>query len=132
MIMFMSPKRLLLRCVFLLAVSILALPVPPSGAYAATLLAPKGQKAVLEYTIDIEGKSSGRDKNYEYQHWSTRRSLVVKATLTAEPPSIQDPGDPGGPHKVASRPKNEVFQPSPEMAAFMVELQKCGEDMGTG
>ncbi len=125
----MSPRRLSLRRVLLLAVVSLTLAGPPSGAYAATLLALRGQKAVLEYIIDVDGKSSGRDKNYEYQHWSTRRSLVVKATLVAEQPSIQDPGDPGGLHKAASRPNNEAFQPSPEMAALLAEMGKCGENM---
>ena len=129
MIMLTSRNRLSLRRALVLTVLTLTLVAPPPGAYAFTLLAPKGQKAILEYTIDIEGKASGTNNNYQSQQWSTRRSLVVRATLIAQQPSIQDPGDPGGPHRAASRPKNEAFQPSPEMAAFMAELEKCGEDM---
>jgi hypothetical protein len=54
----------------------------------ATELAPKGRKAILEYTIEIEGKASASNNNGEYQHWSTRRSLDVKATLIAQQPSV--------------------------------------------
>jgi len=129
MIMLISRSRRSLRRVLILTVFALILAALPPGAYAFTLLAPKGQKAILEYTIDIEGNASGTNNNYQSQQWWTRRSLVARATLIAQQPSIQDPGDPGGPHRAASRPKNEAFQPSPEMAAFMAELEKCGEDM---
>ena len=129
MIMLTSRNRLSLRRALVLTVLALTLAAPQPGAYAAALLAPKGQKAILEYKIDIEGKASGTNNNYQSQQWSTRRSLVVRATMIAQQPMVQDPGDPGGPHRAASRPKNEAFQPSPEMAAFMAELEKCGEDM---
>ena len=129
MIMLNSRDRLSLRRALVLTVFALTLAAPPPGAYTSTLLAPKGQKAILEYKIDIEGKASGTNNNYQSQQWSTLRSFVVKATMIAQQPMVQDPGDPGGPHRAASRPKNEAFQPSPEMAAFMAELEKCGEDM---
>ena len=129
MIMLASRHRPSLRRALIVPAFALALAAPPPGARASTLLAPKGQKATLEYTIDIEGKASGTNNNYQSQQWSTRRSLVVRATLIAQQPSRQDPGEPGGPHRGASPPKGEAFQPSPEMAAFMAELEKCGEDM---
>lgn len=129
MIMLTSRNRLLLRRALVLTVLALTLTAPQPGAHAAALLAPKGQKALLEYSIEIEGKASGTNNNYQSQEWSTRRSFVLKATMIAQQPMVQDPGDPGGPHRAASRPKNEAFRPSPEMAAFMAELEKCGEDM---
>jgi hypothetical protein len=115
MIMLNSRDRLSLLRALVLTVFALTLAAPPPGAYASTLLAPKGQKALLEYKIDIEGKASGTNNNYQSQQWSTLRSFVVKATMIAQQPMVQDPGDPGGPHRAASRPKNEAFQPSPEM-----------------
>ncbi len=98
-----------------------------AAAAAAAGLAPKGQKAVLEYTIDIEGKANASNKGGEYQNWSTRRSLSVKATLVAMQPTIDDPGEPGGPHVASKRP-NQPFQLSSASAALFAELEKCGED----
>jgi hypothetical protein len=129
MLMFPSFNRLSLRRALVLTVFALILAPPVPGAYAFTLLAPKGQKAFLEYAIDIKGNASGTNNNYQSQQWSTSRSLVVRATLIAQQPSIQDPGDLGGPHRAANPPKNEAFKPSPEMAALMAKLEKCGEDM---
>ena len=100
-----------------------------ASAAGATDLAPKGRKALLEYSIEIEGKASASNKNGEYQHWSTRRSLAVQTTLIAQQPSVQDPGDPGGPHAAAGRPKDQPFQPSADMEAFTAEIEKCGEDI---
>jgi hypothetical protein len=127
--MFTSGNRLSLHRALVLTVFAITLAAPPPGANAFTLLAPKGQKAFLEYTIDIKGNASGTNNNYQSQQWSTNRSLVVRATLIAQKPSIQDPGDLGGPNRAASPSKNEAFQPSPEMVAFMAKLEKCGEDM---
>lgn len=124
-----SQNRLSLLRALVLIVFALTLAAPPSGAYAASLLVPKGKKAILEYTIEIEGKASGTNNNYQSQEWSTRRSLAIRATLIAQQPMTQDPGDPGGPHRAANRPKNGAFQPSPEMAVYMAKLEKCGEDM---
>jgi hypothetical protein len=129
LLMFTSRNCLSLRRALILTVFALTLATPPPGAYAFTLLAPKGQKALLEYAIDIKGNASGTNNNYQSQQWSTSRSLVVRATLIAQKPSIQDPGDLGGPDRAASPPNSEAFRPSPEMAAFMTKLEKCGEDM---
>ncbi len=129
MFMFTAGNRLSLRRVLVLTIFALTPAAPPPEAYAFTLLAPKGQKASLEYTIDIKGNASGTNNNYQSQQWSTSRSLVVRATLIAQQPSIQDPGDLGGPHRAASPPKNEAFKPSPEMAALVAKLEKCGDDM---
>jgi hypothetical protein len=103
--------------------------VPGTVAAGPIPLAPKGQKAVLDYSIEIEGSASGSNKNGEYERWSTRRSLVVKATLVAMQPTGQDPGDPGGPHAAARRPKNQAFEPSSDMKAMLARMEKCGEDM---
>jgi hypothetical protein len=112
-----------------IALFTLGLSVPAAGADAFTLLAPKGQTAVMEYAIDIEGNASGTNNNYQSQQWSTSRSLVVRSTLIARQPSAQDPGDLGGPRSASGRPKDGAFKPSPEMSAFLAKLEKCGEDI---
>ncbi len=99
-----------------------------ASAASAAGLAPKGQKAVLEYTIEVEGKANSANNSGEYQNRSTRRSLAVKATLVAMQPSVEDPGEPGGPHVASKRP-NQPFQLSPASAALFAEMEKCGEDM---
>jgi len=129
MLMLSSHNHLSLRRTLVLTVFAFTLAAPPPGVYALNLLAAKGQKAFLEYAIDIKGNASGTNNNYQSQQWSTSRSLVVRATLIAQQPSIQDPGDLGGPQRAASSSKNEAFKPSPEMAALIAKLEKCGEDM---
>ncbi len=111
-----------------LIISVFTLLTPVSEALAGNILAPKGQKALLEYTIDIEGLASGTNQNYRSQKWSTRRTLVASAMLTALQPSVQDPGDPGGSHR-ASKSGDAGFKPSHETAAYMAEMEKCGNDM---
>jgi hypothetical protein len=48
--------------------------------------------------------------------------------LVAMPPSVDDPGEPGGPHVASKRP-DPPFQPSPAMTAMLAQMQKCGEDV---
>ena len=129
MLMSTLPNGLSHRRALILIFFAITLAAPPPGAHAFILLVPKDQKALLEYAIDIKGNASGTNNNYQSQQWSTSRSLVVRATLIARKPSIQDPGDLGGPHRAASPSNNEAFRPSPEMAAFMTKLEKCGDDM---
>lgn len=115
-----------------LIISVFTLLTPISASPGGNMIAQKGQKALLEYTIDIEGNASGSDYNNQYQKkWSTKRTLVAKAMLTAQHPSAQDPGEPGGQHRAFSKSKsgNTEFKPSNETAKYMAEMEKCGNDM---
>jgi hypothetical protein len=96
----------------------------------ATALAPAGQRAKLEYTIEIEGNAAASNASGEYQHWSTRRSLTVEATLVAQKASVVDPGEPGGLHRASKPPASAGFTPSEDMKALAAEMGKCGDDLG--
>ena len=122
--------KLTVRRIRMLAFTGVLLSPALASLAGAAALAPRDAKAVLEYTIDVEGKASASNRNGEYQQWSTRRSVAVQATLVALQPSVQDPGDPGGLHRASRPPTDRAFQPSAEMQAWAAELQKCGSDMG--
>jgi len=112
-------------------IPVIMLLAPTPATPAKNMVAQKGQKALLEYTIDIEGRAAGTNNNYWSQKWSTKRTLTAKAMLTAQHPSAQDPGDPGGQHRAFSKAKagNTEFKPSNETAKYMAEMEKCGNDM---
>lgn len=96
----------------------------------AITLAPEGTRALLEYTIEVEGKATASNASGEYQHWSTRRSVTVQAPLIAMKATVQDQGEPGGLHRAAKPPANAPFQPSADMKALAEEIQRCGDDIG--
>ena len=96
---------------FVLTFSAFNLASPPVVVDAFALLAPKGQKAVLEYKIEIEGTASGTNNNYQSDKWSTRRTLVVRTTLVASQPMAVDPGVP---RTSVGSPKSKVFVGSPQ------------------
>lgn len=100
-----------------------------STSVDATMLVSEGQRAKLEYTIEIEGKAAASNASGEYQHWSTRRSLTVEATLVAQKASVVDPGEPGGLHRASKPPATAGFTPSEEMKALAAEMGKCGDDL---
>ncbi len=114
-----------------LIISVFTLLTLVSEAPAGNMIAQKGQKALLEYTIEIEGRAAGTNNNYHSQKWSTLRTLKANAILIAQHPSAQDPGDPGGQHRAFSKSKsgNTEFKPSNETAKYMAEMEKCGNDM---
>ena len=96
---------------------------------AAAELAPKGAKALLEISIEVDGKADFNGKFGEYQHWRARRSVVVRAILVAVQPTADDPGDPGQPPPAAAAATAAPqFQPSADTEAMMAAMEKCGED----
>lgn len=90
----------------------------------AAELAPKGAKALLEISIEVDGKADFNGKYGEYQHWRTRRSIVAQAILVAVQPTADDP-DGLGAAAAAATPQ---FQPSANTETMMAEMEKCGED----
>lgn len=90
---------------------------------AAAELAPKGAKALLEISIEVDGKADFNGKYGEYQHWRTRRSIVAQAILVAAQPTADDPDGLGA--AAAATPQ---FQPSANTETMMAEMEKCGED----
>jgi hypothetical protein len=109
------------------SVAILWVAVPPCAL--ATTLAPAGQRAKLEYTIEVEGKASASNAGGEYQRWSTRRLLTIEATLVAQKPSVVDPGEPGGLHRAPKPPEKPAFRPSESSKALFEEMGRCGDDL---
>ncbi len=94
--------------------------VVPAGAAE---LAPKGAKALLEISIEVDGKADFNNKFGEYQRWNTRRSIVAQAILVAAQPTADDPDGLG-----AAATATPQFQPSAGTEAMMAEMEKCGDD----